>query len=453
MCNCCIVSNIIFKVNICYNNSMNSNNISIIILAAGKGSRMKSDTPKVLHKISGKEMLFYSINEAQKLSDDIHIVLYHQASLVQETMEQYFDNINFHIQDHENYPGTGGAVMNIDTKYDKTLVLNGDMPLIQASELEKFLDYNDSSIVMSVLDLDDANGYGRVIIDNKQVKKIVEQKDCNENELKITTANAGIYCFDTQFLKDNLPKLDNNNAQKEYYITDLVEIAIQENKKVSALIVNEENFKGVNSKYDLANAEILHQNRIKKAFMQNGVIMRFPDTIYIDYDVTIEGESILENGVTLLGYTRLKNSHIKSHSVVENAFIKNSDVGPMARIRPHSILHSTHIGNFVEVKKSTLDGVKAGHLAYLGDACISDGTNIGAGVITCNYDGKNKYKTTIGKNVFVGSDTQLVAPVTLEDDCMVGAGSTITKDIKSGELVITRAKAKTLKDYFYKFFK
>ncbi len=427
-------------------------NISIIILAAGKGSRMKSSLPKVLHTISGKEMLYYSIKEAQKISDDIHVVLYHQALLVQETMEKYFTNINYTIQDHENYPGTGGAVMNIDLKHDRTLVLNGDMPLIQSDELNNFLLNSDSSIVMSVLDLANANGYGRVIVSEDKVVKIVEQKDCNSEELKVTTANAGIYCFDTKFLQNNLPKLSNNNAQKEYYITDLVEIAIKNNQKVHPLIVSEENFKGVNSKLDLSDAQVIHQNRIKNSFLANGVIMRLPETIYIENDVEIEGESILENGVTLLGDTKIINSHIKTNSIVENSIIEDSDIGPMARVRPQSTLKDTHIGNFVEIKKSTLTGVKAGHLAYLGDSQIDTGTNIGAGTITCNYDGKNKYKTIIGKNVFIGSDTQLVAPVTLEDNCMIGAGSTITKDVKSGELVLTRVKPRTIKEYFYKFF-
>ncbi len=426
-------------------------NLSIIILAAGQGTRMRSSLPKVLHKISGFEMLYYSINEAKKVSDDITVVLYHQAQKVQESMEKYFDDINYIIQDHINYPGTGGAVRNIALKHKKTLVLNGDMPLIQADELVKFLKF-DSDIVMSVLKLQSATGYGRVIIKDNSVLKIVEQKDCNNDELKVNIANAGIYCFNTDFLIENLPSLSNDNAQKEYYITDLVQLAIKQNKKVDILEVDEENFKGVNSKFDLANAEILHQNRIKKVFMQNGISMRLPDTIYIEYGVKIEGESILENGVSLLGKTTIINSHIKTNSVVEDSIIKDSSIGPLARVRPQSNLKDTHIGNFVEIKKSTLVGVKAGHLSYLGDSCIDEGTNIGAGTITCNYDGKNKYKTIIGKNVFIGSDTQLVAPVKLEDNCMIGAGSTITKDIKSGELVITRAKAKIIKDYFYRFF-
>ncbi|WP_152020576.1 bifunctional UDP-N-acetylglucosamine diphosphorylase/glucosamine-1-phosphate N-acetyltransferase GlmU [Aliarcobacter butzleri] len=423
---------------------------SIIILAAGAGTRMKSDTPKVLHKISGKPMLYYSIKEALKLSDDITVVLYHQFEKVKAEIEKYFSNINFVIQDHKNYPGTGGAVMGIIPKYEKVLVLNGDMPLIQANELEKF-EIN-ATIVMSVLELESADGYGRVIIENGNVKKIVEQKDASEDELKITTANAGIYQFETKFLLENLPKLDNNNAQKEYYITDLVEMAISQGKVLKPLVVNEENFKGVNSKVELADAEVIHQNRIKKEFMKAGVIMRLPDTIYIEEGVEIEGESIIENGVSLLGNAKIINSHIKTNSVVEDSILKDSDVGPMGRVRPGSELTNTHIGNFVETKKAKLTGVKAGHLSYLGDCSIDEGTNIGCGTITCNYDGVNKHQTIIGKNVFVGSDTQFIAPVNIEDDVLIGAGSTVTGNVKKGELYLTRAKAKTIDGFFYKHF-
>jgi bifunctional UDP-N-acetylglucosamine pyrophosphorylase/glucosamine-1-phosphate N-acetyltransferase len=425
-------------------------NKSIIVLAAGAGTRMKSDTPKVLHKISGKPMLYYSIKEALKLSDDITVVLFHQAQRVQTEMEKYFSNINFVIQDHANYPGTGGAVMGITPKYEEVLVLNGDMPLIQAEELKKF-DLN-ATIVMSVLELESADGYGRVIIENGNVKKIVEQKDASEDELKIKTANAGIYQFETKFLLENLPKLNNNNAQKEYYITDLVEMAINQGKVLKPLVVNEENFKGVNSKVELADAEVIHQNRIKKEFLKAGVIMRLPDTIYIEEGVEIQGESIIENGVSLLGNSKIINSHIKTNSVVEDSIVIDSDIGPMARIRPLSELNKTHIGNFVETKKAILNGVKAGHLSYLGDCSIDEGTNIGCGTITCNYDGVNKHQTIIGKNVFVGSDTQFVAPVNIEDDVLIGAGSCVTGDVKKGELYLTRAKAKTIDGYFYKHF-
>jgi len=425
-------------------------NKSIIILAAGAGTRMKSTTPKVLHKISGKPMLYYSIKEALELSDDVTVVLFHQASRVQEQMEKYFEGINYVIQDHANYPGTGGAVMGITPKYEQVLVLNGDMPLIQASELKKF--DIDATIVMSVLELDSADGYGRVIVENGSVKKIVEQKDANEEELAVTTANAGIYQFETKFLLDNLPKLSNDNAQAEYYITDLVEMAINEGKVLKPLAVNEENFKGVNSKVELADAEVIHQNRLKNEFLKAGVIMRLPDTIFIEEGVTIEGESILENGVTLLGNAKIVNSHIKTNSIVEDSVITDSSIGPMARVRPGSDLNETHIGNFVETKKALLNGVKAGHLTYLGDCEIDEGTNIGCGTITCNYDGVNKHKTVIGKNVFVGSDTQLVAPVTIDDNSMIAAGSTVTADVKDGELFLTRAKKRIVEGYFYKHF-
>jgi bifunctional UDP-N-acetylglucosamine pyrophosphorylase/glucosamine-1-phosphate N-acetyltransferase len=427
------------------------NKKSIIILAAGQGTRMKSSLPKVLHKISGKPMLYYSIKEALKISDDITVVLYHQAQKIKEEIKQFFkEEINFVIQDHKNYPGTGGAVMGISPKYDKTLVLNADMPLIQANELEKF--DLEGTIVMSVLNLKSAQGYGRVIIENENVKRVVEQKDATEEELKITTANAGVYQFDTQFLLENLPKLNNNNAQKEYYITDLVEMAITQKKVLKPIIVSEENFKGVNSKVELADAEVIHQKRIKNQFLKEGVILRLPDTIYIEEGVQIEGESIIENGVSLLGDTVIKNSHVKTNCVVEDSVLEDSDIGPMARVRPGSNLKNTHLGNFVETKKAILTGVKAGHLSYLGDCSIDEGTNVGAGCITCNYDGINKHKTIIGKNVFIGSDCQMVAPVTIEDEVMIAAGTCVTKDISKGNLAINRAPMKFIKDFYYRFF-
>ncbi len=425
--------------------------ISIVILAAGKGSRMKSTTPKILHTISGKSMLSHAIDAGQKISDDITVVLYHQAQRVQEAIEAEYSNINFHIQDAENFPGTGGAMKGVTTKYEKTLILNGDMPLITQDSLLA-LTNGDADINMSVIKLDNPNGYGRVIIENGEVKEIVEQKDCNETQLETKTVNAGIYCVNSQLLNRYIPLLSNDNAQEEYYLTDIIKMAVDEDKIVRPIYVKEEEFKGVNSKFDLATAEVIMQDRIKKELMEAGVIMRFPDSIYIDCRATFEGESILENGVTILGASKLINAHIKTNSVIEDSIIEDSDVGPMGRIRPLSHLKDTHVGNFVEVKKSTLTGVKAGHLAYLGDSTIDEGSNIGAGVITCNYDGKNKYKTIIGKNVFVGSDSQLVAPVTIEDDVMIGAGTTLTKNVTKGNLALTRSPLKLIPNFFYKFF-
>lgn len=425
--------------------------ISIVILSAGKGSRMKSATPKVLHTISGKPMLFHAIDASQKISDDITVVLYHQASRVQEAIESEYSNINFHIQDVEKFPGTGGAMRGVNPKYKKTLILNGDMPLITQNSLQ-LLTTGDADINMSVIKLDNPNGYGRVLIENNKVKEIIEQKDCNISQLDISSVNAGIYCVDTELLNRYIPKLSNDNAQAEYYLTDIIKMAVDEDKTVTPIYVKEEEFKGVNSKFDLANAEVIMQNRIKKELMEEGTIMRFPETIYIDCRATFEGENILENGVTILGESKLINAHIKTNSVIEDSIIEDSDVGPMGRIRPLSHLKGTHVGNFVEIKKSTLNGVKAGHLSYIGDASIDNGSNIGAGVITCNYDGKKKYKTTIGKNVFVGSDSQLVAPVTIDDDVMIGAGTTVTKDVKQGSLALTRTPLKIIPNFFYKFF-
>ncbi len=431
---------------------MSKDKISIIILAAGKGSRMKSPTAKVLHSISGKPMLYHIIKASQEISNDISVVIAHQKELVQESMESLFSDINFIVQDAENFPGTGGAMKNVVPKNEKVLVLNGDMPLITAEALHGFIE-TDAEVIMSIFDLKDPTGYGRVIIDDDKVQYIVEQKDANEKELATTTVNAGIYAFSKNVIDKYIPLLSNDNAQKEYYLTDVIAMAKKDALSIAPLLVDEEHFKGVNSKKDLADSEEIMQERIRTHWMQAGVIMQLPSTIYIESTVVFEGESILENGCRLSGETLIKESHIKSGSVIEDSIVKNSDVGPLAHLRPASYIEDTHIGNFVEVKKSTLKGVKAGHLSYLGDAQIDEGTNIGAGTITCNYDGVKKYKTIIGKNVFVGSDTQLIAPVTIEDDVMIAAGSTIASGtIKSGVLALTRIKLRTIPNYFYKHF-
>ena len=425
--------------------------ISVVILAAGQGTRMKSTTPKVLHEISGKSMLFHAIDAAQQISDDITVVLYHQAARIQEAIEAHYSGIHFHMQDAVQFPGTGGAMKGVHVTHSKALILNGDMPLVTMSALESLMQ-GDADINMSVIKLDNPSGYGRVVISQGNVAEIVEEKDCIPAQKEIQTVNAGVYCVKKELLERYIPALSNDNAQKEYYLTDIIKMAVDEGKIVHPVIVEEEEFKGVNSKLDLAHAEEILQRRIKTAWMKAGVSMRLPETIYIDSRATFEGECMLENGVSIQGASHIIASHIKTHSVIEDAYIKNSDVGPMGRVRPNSKLIDTHIGNFVEVKKSTLTGVKAGHLAYIGDATIDEGSNIGAGVITCNYDGKSKYQTKIGKNVFVGSDTQLVAPVTIEDDVMIAAGSTINKNVAQGELAISRAPMKTVKNFFYKFF-
>lgn len=426
--------------------------LSIVILAAGKGSRMKSPKAKVLHSISGKPMLYHSIKASLELTDDVIVVVSHQKDAVIASMQAEFENITFVAQDTENFPGTGGAVMGIAPRYEKVLVLNGDMPLITAGALSGFVESN-SAIVMSIFNLEDPSGYGRVVIDKHGVQRIVEQKDATPEELSITYVNAGIYSFKREVLEKFIPQLSNDNAQSEYYLTDVIALAKADGFNIEPLEVDEEYFKGVNSKIDLASAEEIMQERLRNKWMAEGVVMQLPKTIYIEESVQFEGECVLENGVRVCGNSKIIDSHIKAHSVVEDSVMENSDVGPMGHLRPLSNLKDTHIGNFVEVKKSTLDGVKAGHLSYIGDAEVGSGSNIGAGVITCNYDGKKKYKTVIGKNVFVGSDSQIIAPCTIEDDVMVAAGTTLTSDnVKSGVLILSRAKIKIIENFFYKFF-
>lgn len=426
--------------------------ISVIIMAAGIGSRMKSQTPKVLHKLCGKEMLFYVINEAKKISNDICVVLYHEAEKIKEMINKSFEDINIFIQDHLNFPGTGGAVMAAKPRYKKVLVLNGDMPLILAPELERFKEF-EADIVMGVMKLTDPNGYGRVEIKDGEVKRIIEQKDANNEEKKIDSVNSGVYLFKKEVLNQFLPKLTNNNAQKEYYLTDIIALASKENKKIIPVFVDSTYFKGVNTKYELAEAEEIMCERIRQNWLLKGVIMRLPKTIYIEYDVKLEGECIIENGVSLIGNCKIQNSIIKSNSIIEDSTIINSDIGPLAHLRPGCEVIDSHIGNFVELKKAKLNGVKAGHLSYLGDCEIDNGTNIGAGTITCNYDGKNKHKTIIGKNVFVGSDTQFVAPVVIEDNVIIAAGTTITKDVKNGSLAISRTPQTNKEGFYFKYFK
>jgi len=425
--------------------------ISVVILSAGQGTRMKSDTPKVLHKLSGKSMLSYAIDASREISDDITVVLYHQAKRIEDEINAHYDNINIHIQDALNFAGTGGAMREVKTKHSKTLILNGDMPLVTTDALRLLID-GEGDINISIIELDNPSGYGRVDIVDGSVKEIIEQKDCNPSQLKIKSVNAGVYCIKSELVGMYIPLIDNKNAQKEYYLTDIIKMAVDDGKVVTPIVVKEEEFKGVNSKLDLSKAEEIHQRRIKEAWMMEGVIISLPDTVFIGSDVRFEGECIVESGVSIKGECTIISSHIKANSVIEDAYIESSNIGPMARVRPLSRIVNSHIGNFVEVKKSTLTGVKAGHLSYIGDASIDEGSNIGAGVITCNYDGKNKYETLIGKNVFVGSDTQLVAPVTIEDDVMIGAGSTITKDVAKGSLALSRVPMKIIKNFFYKFF-
>lgn len=428
--------------------------ISVIILAAGNGTRMKSKISKVLHKISGESMITTIIKKAKAISDDVRVVLGYQFDDVKAHIKSEFaDEIKIFKQNTTNFPGTAGAVISAIPGLNsrKTLVICGDMPLVEIDELKSICD-SDADVVLSAFESKNPFGYGRVIVKNGKVVKIVEQKDANETEKNVNLCNAGAYCFDSAFLSDVLPQIKNDNASKEYYLTDAIEIAINSGKNVEFAIVKEENFMGINDKATLALAEFKSQEKIKANLMKNGVIMHLPNTIFIDIRAKFEGECEIEPGVMILGSSKIVNSLIKSSSVIEDSEVIDSDVGPCAHLRPNSRIKNTHIGNFVELKKADLDGVKAGHLSYLGDCEIGNGTNIGCGTITCNYDGVGKHRTIIGKNVFVGSDSQFVAPVTIADDTLIAAGSTVTKDSQKGDLVIARSKQINKPNYFYKIF-
>ncbi|PAF52235.1 bifunctional UDP-N-acetylglucosamine diphosphorylase/glucosamine-1-phosphate N-acetyltransferase GlmU [Helicobacter sp. 13S00477-4] len=436
--------------------------VSVVILAAGAGTRMKSTLPKVLHKICGKEMLFYSIQEALKISDDIHIILFFEHKRIQDYVQNTFKNqlkhIHFHIQNHSKYPGTGGALIKDDlqnpipTKYEQILILNGDMPLITKEQIEQLIVHK-TLIAIGIFEISNPNGYGRVIIKDNQVKQIIEEKDANIDIKSIKTVNAGVYLFEKKVLQSYLPKVKNHNAQKEYYLTDLIQLAANDGIGITPVFVDRENFIGVNSKLELSIAQDLMLDRLRTRAMQQGVIIHLPHTVYLESDVIFEGECEIEQGVFINGETKIINSHIKAHSVIENSTIKNSKIGPMAHVRTNCYIDDTHIGNFVELKASELRGVKAGHLSYLGDCAIDKGSNVGAGVITCNYDGKTKHRTIIGKNVFIGSDSQLIAPIQIQSNVLIGSGTTVTKNAKEGDLVISRTKQENKTGGFYRFFK
>ena len=325
------------------------------------------------------------------------------------------------------------------------------MPLIKTNDLIR-LSAGNADISLSVFEAADPYGYGRVIINNGKVEAIVEQKDATETQKMIKSANAGCYCFKSEVLREILPLIGNENSQKEFYLTDAIKIANERSLKCWAISVEEQNFMGINDKFQLSIAQNLMQDEIKKNLMKSGVLMRLPNSIYIDSRAKFEGECVIEENVSVIGECLIKNSVIKSGSVVENSVVEDSDVGPLAHLRPKCEIKNTHIGNFVELKAARLNGVKAGHLSYLGDCEIDQGTNVGCGTITCNYDGKAKHKTIIGKNVFIGSDTQLVAPVKVGDDVLIAAGSTVTSDVPSGALAISRTKQVNKEGFFYKFF-
>ncbi|WP_298053683.1 bifunctional UDP-N-acetylglucosamine diphosphorylase/glucosamine-1-phosphate N-acetyltransferase GlmU [uncultured Campylobacter sp.] len=428
------------------------NDVSVIVLAAGLGTRMKSQKAKVLFELCGEPMIIHILKKAYEISNDVSVILHYQFDEVKSAVLAHFPNAKIYKQDHERFPGTAGGLKEVEIRGKKTLIICGDMPLVKSAELRKLCE-GDAEVNLSVFSARDPFGYGRVITCGGEILKIVEQKDASEEEKAVKDANAGCYCFKSEALKQILPQIKPDNAQKEYYLTDAIKIAKDMGLKCAAVWVDEQSFMGINDKFALSIAENLMQNEIKENLMKQGVLMRLPQSIYIDSRAKFIGECELQENVSIIGPCVIESSLIKSGCVIEDSIVKNSDIGPMAHLRPKCEVIGTHIGNFVELKNAKVNKIKAGHLSYLGDCEIDEGSNIGCGTITCNYDGKKKYKTIIGKNVFIGSDTQLVAPVQIADDVIIAAGTTITSDVPSGALAISRSKQINKDGFFHKFFR
>ncbi|WP_076541815.1 bifunctional UDP-N-acetylglucosamine diphosphorylase/glucosamine-1-phosphate N-acetyltransferase GlmU [Shewanella sp. UCD-KL21] len=437
--------------------------LNVVILAAGKGTRMRSDLPKVLHPIAHKSMVQHVIDTANSLgSNAIQLVYGYGADKLQASLGE--QAVNWVLQAEQL--GTGHAVAQANPNInddDTVLILYGDVPLIQQSTLESLLAARpENGLAILTVNLANPSGYGRIVREGGKVVGIIEQKDANAEQLLINEVNTGIMAVPGKQLKAWLGRLSNSNAQGEYYLTDIIAMAHEDGVAIdTAQPQSAVEVEGANNRVQLAQLERAYQAREAEALMLAGANLRDPSRIDIRGDVTVgmdvmidvnvifNGKVTLGNNVTIGAGAILTdciiadNAEIKPYSIVEGAKLGvAASAGPFARLRTGAELKdNAHIGNFVEMKKAVLgEGSKAGHLAYLGDANIGAGVNIGAGTITCNYDGANKFLTTIEDGVFVGSDTQLIAPVTIGKNATLGAGSTIAKDVAEGELVITRVK-------------
>ena len=428
-----------------------SESLSIVILAAGKGTRMKSDLPKVLHKVANREMLNLVIDEAKILQPkNITIVVSEEMKDFQEKiLQSHLDaQISFILQKQRN--GTAHAVStaleNLIDLGEKLLILYGDTPLISYISLQKMLKKLDE-FSLCILGFEDKepNAYGRLVIDESgNLEKIIEFKDATSEEQKIVLCNSGVIAVDGAKIKNLLAKVKNENAAGEFYLTDIVAIAGELGLKRGFLKTQIDEVLGVNSRAELAKVEEIKQNQIRKKMMDLGVTIIDPNSVYFSFDTEIGSDSTIHPQVFFGTKVQIsKNVEIKSFSHIEGAKISSGAVlGPFVRIRPNTkIDENVRVGNFVEIKKSHLkSGVKVNHLSYIGDAEIGEASNIGAGTITCNFDGHNKFNTKIGKNVFIGSNSALIAPIEISDGAVVGAGSVITKNVDINELAVARAK-------------
>lgn len=461
--------------------------LGVIVMAAGLGKRMKSDQVKVLHHVAGQPMVLYAVDVALQLAGHrIAVVVGHQSDRVRQVIESGIagrpGSKSVSIVEQAEQLGTGHAVMQSrsvfcdddEARPTNFLILNGDTPLLKeetARELLRVHHTQRAAVTILTATLDDPSGYGRVIrrqsggghqseITPSDVLKIVEDRDAVSVERATKEINAGTYVVSGGFLFDALDKLEPRNAQNEYYLTDIVRMAVAQGRPVAAVTLQDpEEGLGVNTRQQLAAAEQVVRRQIRERWLEAGVTMRDPDSVWIDAGVTIgrdtvlyphvslEGKTIIGEGTTIRSGVRITDCVIGNHvEILDSCVLAESEVddgahvGPFVHLRPGVVVRrKAKVGNFVEMKKTELgEGSKANHLSYLGDAVIAEGVNIGAGTITCNYDGARKYRTVIGKNVFLGSDTQLIAPVTIGEGSVVAAGTTVTQNVPADSLAIAR---------------
>ncbi|MBP3911562.1 MAG: bifunctional UDP-N-acetylglucosamine diphosphorylase/glucosamine-1-phosphate N-acetyltransferase GlmU [Niameybacter sp.] len=435
-----------------------------IILAAGQGTRMKSSTSKVLHEIFHKPLVYYPIEAARYAgAQEVCLVVEHKS---EEVMKTFGDTVKYALQAERL--GTGHAVMQaMDFIGDdgEILVLYGDTPLITAQTIEKMLAFHrkkkNAVTVLSAL-VDDPTGYGRIVRDeSKHFVKIVEQKDATDEEKRITEINGGMYVFEAKHLKSALSKITNNNKQQEYYLTDTIEILLHEGYNVDAIaIMNPDDILGVNSREQLAQATAIMKQRINRKHMDNGVTLIDPHHTYIDPEVEIGQDTVIEPGCIIegntsigenciIGYnTKIRNCKVGNSVAIESSMLIDSQIdegchiGPFAYIRPNSHIGAkVKIGDFVEIKNATIgEGTKVSHLTYIGDADVGRDVNFGCGTVVVNYDGEKKHRTIIKDHAFIGCNTNLVSPVVIEENVYTAAGSTITQDVPKNSLAIARAR-------------
>lgn len=448
--------------------------LSVIILAAGKGTRMNSRLPKVLQPLAGQPLLGHVLNQSHRVQADRIIVVYgHGGDHVQDT----FKSQNIEWVEQAEQLGTGHAVqvtLPVLPTTGQSLILYGDVPLVRPETLQQLRQAASSGIAMITLNVADPMGYGRIVRDDSpknqgKIQRIVEHKDASDAEKQITEINTGIYCVDNARLHQWLPKLSNNNVQGEYYLTDIVEMAVADGLEIGS-VQPEFDFEveGVNDRLQLSSLERRYQAYQASQLLKAGVTLFDParfdlrgnltvgKDVRIDANVIIEGDCYLGDGVVVGAGCILKNVRvgagtvIQPYSVLDDAVVgSNVALGPFARLRPGTELaDDVHIGNFVEVKNSRIaKGSKANHLAYVGDAMVGSGSNIGAGTITCNYDGAFKHQTVIGDNAFIGSNSSLVAPVEIGHGATVGAGSVVTKNVPADALAVARGLQRNIDNY------